>query len=453
MSPRKNRRERILILGAAGRDFHDFNVRLREDADVEVVAFTAAQIPGIRDRRYPPALSGAHHPDGIPIEDEVDLERIVAERRVDRVVLAYSDLDHVDVMHLASRALAAGADWSILGPRSTMLESGRPVIAVSAVRTGCGKSQTSRWIVDRVRARGLRVAAIRHPMPYGDLERQLVQRFASLADIDSADCTAEEREEYEPYIERGAVIFSGVDYAAILSQAEREADVIVWDGGNNDWPFVRPDLHIALVDALRPEQIATHHPGETVLRCADVVVVNKVEAAGADATRRAIEGVRAVRPEVPIVRARSPVVLDDASRVAGRRVVVVDDGPTLTHGGMPYGAGWVAAMAAGAEIVDPRSFAAPVFQEAFRAHPHLGAVLPALGYDGVQIEALQKTLGDAPVDCIVSGTPLDLAHLVKVDKPIVRARYEFGDGTPSLAAHVDRFLDRIGSREDEGGTG
>jgi len=439
-------RERVLILGAAGRDFHDFNTCFREDPTVEVVAFTATQIPGIDGRRYPPSLAGPLYPDGIPIENESALEAICRERAVDRVVLAYSDLSHVDVMHLASRALAAGADWSILGPRSTMLESERPVIAVSAVRTGCGKSQTARWIVERIRARRLRVAAVRHPMPYGDLEAQRVQRFESRADLDGARCTAEEREEYEPYMERGAVVFAGVDYAEILALAEKEGQVIVWDGGNNDLPFFRPNLHVVLVDALRADQVATHHPGEAVLRCADVVVVNKVEAAGAEATKLAIDGVVAVRPDVPIVRATSPVALDDPAAVAGRRVVVVDDGPTLTHGGMSYGAGWVAALAAGAEIVDPRPFAAPIFQEAFRRHPHLGAVLPALGYGDAQIRALEETLRNAPADCVVSGTPLDLSHLVRIDKPIVRARYEFRDGIPSLAEHVDRFLDeRFGS--------
>jgi len=436
------KRERILILGAAGRDFHDFNTCFRDDPNCEVVAFTAAQIPGIADRRYPPALAGPRYPAGIPIHPESQLEELCRKEQIDRVVLAYSDLAHEQVMHLASRALAAGADWSIVSPRRSMLESRRPVIAISAVRTGCGKSQTARWVVDRIRSRGLRVAAVRHPMPYGDLLRQRVQRFASIADIDAASCTAEEREEYEPYIERGAVVFAGVDYAAILAAAEHEADVIVWDGGNNDLPFFRPDLHIALVDALRPNQVASHHPGETVLRLADVVVVNKVHSAGAEATQRAIDAVLATRPDVPIVRAHSPVVLDDPDAVSGRRVVVVDDGPTLTHGGMAYGAGFVAALAAGADVVDPRAWAAPGIREAFEAYPHLESVLPALGYGDAQLAALERTLQDVPADCVVSGTPIDLARLVSIDKPIVRARYEFGDGAPSLAAHIDRFVSK-----------
>ncbi len=446
MSAPDAKRERVVILGAAGREFHDFNTVFRNDPRVEVVAFTATQIPGIDDRRYPPELAGPLYPDGIPIRPQTELEVLCREHQVDRVVLAYSDLAHADVMHLASRALAAGATWSILGPRRTMLRSQRPVIAVCAARTGCGKSQTSRWIVERVRDAGLSVAAVRHPMPYGDLVAARVQRFATQDDIDRAGCTAEEREEYEPYVERGAVVFAGVDYAEILARAERESDVIVWDGGNNDLPFFAPDLLIALVDALRPDQVATHHPGEAVVRSADVVVVNKVESAGPEATQRAVDAVRALRPDVPIVRASSPVVLDEGPAIAGRRVVVVDDGPTLTHGGMAYGAGWVAAVRGGAHVVDPRPWAAPGIREAFEAWPHLGLVVPALGYGPEQRRALAQTLQAADADLVVSGTPLDLSRLVHIDKPIVRARYAFRDGDPSLAAHVDSFVARCVER-------
>jgi predicted GTPase len=446
-------RERILVLGAAGRDFHNFNVVFRDDPGVEVVAFTATQIPGIAGRRYPAVLAGPNHPDGIAIEPEERLEEICASRDVDRVVFAYSDVTHEHVMHLASRALAAGADWSILSPERTWLRSTRPVIAVSAVRTGCGKSQTSRFVAGWLRERGLAVASLRHPMPYGDLARQRVQRFASRADLDAAECTAEEREEYEPYLEQGAVVYAGVDYEAILREAEQEAQVLVWDGGNNDFPFLAPDLHLVLVDALRPDQLDTHHPGEIVLRMADVVVVNKVTSAGAEQVQRAVDGVHALRPDVSIVRAASPVVLDDPEAVAGRRVVVVDDGPTLTHGGMAYGAGGVAATEAGAaEIVDPRPWAQGALRDTLRRHRHLGAVLPAMGYGAAQLRDLAATLDAVPADVVVSGTPLDLAQLVPSKKPIVRARYGYASaGEPRLESFLEDFVDRAGLARPEAG--
>ncbi|MDJ0786445.1 MAG: GTPase [Myxococcota bacterium] len=435
-------RARIVILGAAGRDFHDFNLLYRDDPEVEVVAFTATQIPGIADRRYPPSLSGPNHPDGIPILPESELEALIRRQAVDRVVFAYSDVPHAWVMHLASRTLSSGADFEIPGPGRTMLRSGLPVIAVSAVRTGCGKSQTARWIVRRLRDRGVRVAALRHPMPYGDLERQRVQRFAKHEDLAAASCTTEEREEYEPYLEAGGVVFAGVDYAAILAAAETEADVIVWDGGNNDFPFVRPDLHVVLVDALRPDQVASHHPGEVVARMADVVVVNKVRSAEPEQVERAVSAVRELRPDVPILRAASPVRLDDPEAVRGRRVVVVDDGPTLTHGGMAFGAGHQAAVAAGAQVVDPRPGAAPEILAVYRAYPHLERVLPAMGYGEAQLDALRRTLDAADADCIVAGTPVDLAALVPLRLPVVRARYEYEDAEePGLGAWVDRLLE------------
>jgi predicted GTPase len=439
-----------LILGAAGRDFHNFNVLYRDDPTVTVVGFTAAQIPGISCRRYPASLAGQRYPDGIPIDDEERLELLCRERRVDQVVFAYSDVSHEAVMHLGSRALAAGADFVLLGPQRTMLAAPCPVIAVSAVRTGCGKSQIARWLGRHLRGRGFRIAVLRHPMPYGDLERQRVQRFASRADLDAAGCTAEEREEYEPHLAAGNVVFAGVDYAAITARAAAEADLIVWDGGNNDFPFLRPDLHVVLVDALRPGQATAYHPGEAVLRMADVVVINKVDAAARADVQRVSEEVRAVQPRAPIVRAASPVRLDDPSAVRGRRVLVVEDGPTITHGGMPYGAGFVAATSAGAEaIVDPRPWAGPELRTIYARYPHIGCVLPAVGYGAVQLAALRATINAARADVVVAATPIDLAALLALEKPVVRARYEFADaGEPTLAALVDAFLAARGLRPD-----
>jgi predicted GTPase len=431
-------RIRIAIAGAAGRDFHNFNVAFRDDPSHEVVAFTGTQIPGISDRRYPPTLAGPLYPDGIPIVPEQQLEQLCRSSDLRGVVFAYSDVTHDEVMHVASRALACGADFLVLGPARTTLRSRLPVIAVSAVRTGCGKSQTARHLARRLAARGIRAAALRHPMPYGDLAAQRVQRFASRADLDAADCTNEEREEYEPYVDAGSVIFAGVDYAAILEAAEREAELVLWDGGNNDFPFLAPDLHIVLVDALRPDQIDTHHPGETVARMADVIVVNKVDAAASGDVQRAIDAVRRVNPDAAIVRARSPVVLEDPEAVRGR--------------GMPYGAGYVAAVEAGAEIVDPREAADPALAAVFARFPHLGRVLPALGYDAAQLEALRRTLDAADADVIVSGTPFDVARRIAPNKPVVRARYAYADaGEPTLGRIVDDFLARRGFGAPTGG--
>lgn len=433
---------RVVIVGAAGRDFHNFNVVFRDDPASVVVAFTATQIPGIDRRRYPAALAGDAYPDGIPIVDERELETLVRRESVDSVVFAYSDVPHEEVMHVASRALAAGADFELLGPRRTMLRAKVPVIAVSAVRTGCGKSQTARWIVRRIVDSGRRCAALRHPMPYGDLAAQQVQRFASREDLDLARCTNEEREEYEPYVDAGSVVFAGVDYARILAEAEREADVIVWDGGNNDFPFLVPDLHLAVVDALRPRQVATHHPGETVVRCADIVIVNKVDAASHAEVQAAMDAVRAINPRARILRAASPVTLEKPSSVRGRRVLVIDDGPTLTHGGMSYGAGYVAAVAAGAaELIDPRPFAATSIARVFKDYPHLGHVLPAVGYDEEQVDALRRTIEAANPDVVVSGTPCDIARRLSLGRPVVRARYGFAEaGEPSLGSVIDSFL-------------
>jgi predicted GTPase len=439
---RSEERRRVLILGAAGRDFHCFNVVYRDDPSRHVIAFTASQIPGIEERRYPATLAGPLYPSGIPIEPEADLERLCGEHSVHEVVLAYSDLAHADVMHLASRALAVGADFTLLGPTTTMLRSRLPVIAVSGVRTGCGKSQTSRWIAARVRAAGRRVVALRHPMPYGQLERQRVQRFAKREDLDAARCTAEEREEYEPYLATGSVVFAGVDYAAILEQAEREADVLIWDGGNNDFPFLHPDLHIGVVDALRPGQLLTHHPGETVVRMVDVIVVNKVDAASVENVERLIAAVREINPGARIVRAASPVRLDRPEAVTGRRVLVVEDGPTITHGGMAYGAGYVAAAEArAASLVDPRASAPPEIARVFEQYPHIGPVLPAMGYSPRQLEDLRETIHRSEAEVVVSGSPIDLAALLELELPVVRARYEFCEvDEPGLGALVDAFL-------------
>jgi predicted GTPase len=436
---------RLIILGAAGRDFHDFNMAYREDPSVQVVAFTATQIPGVSGRRYPPELAGPLYPDGIPIEDEDRLEDLIREHRVDAVVFAYSDVPHEHVMHLASRVLAAGADFALLGPERTQLSSTHPVFAVTAVRTGAGKSPISRWLSRYLREKGLGVAVIRHPMPYGELNLERVQRFATRQDLDDAHCTAEEREEYEPHIAFGNLVFAGVDYEAILAAAEAEADIVIWDGGNNDFSFIRTEMTIAVTDALRPDHLTSHHPGETVLRLADVVVVNKVDSADAATVEAMIERIRSVNPAATIVRGASPVRLDDAGSVAGRSVLVVEDGPTITHGGMPHGAGLVAAQAAGAgTIVDPRRSATPEIASVYEAYPHIGRVLPMMGYGEAQLAALAETINRSEAELVVSGTPIDLAALVPLDKPVVRARYEFAEaGVPTLQHVVDEALGRF----------
>ncbi len=437
-----SQRRRVVIMGAAGRDFHNFNTVYRDDPAFEVVAFTAAQIPGIAGRRYPPALAGPSYPEGVPILPEDDLAAIIAENDVDEVVFAYSDAPHEHVMHKASIALAAGADFALLGPRRTMLRASVPVIAVCAVRTGVGKSQTARWLSRLLRDRGLGTAAIRHPMPYGDLERQAVQRFATMQDVDDAACTIEEREEYEPHIAAGSVVYAGVDYARVLARAEKEAEVIVWDGGNNDFAFLKPDLHIVLVDPLRPGHETTHHPGEAVLRMADVVVVAKCDSAAEAEIHAAAARARALAPKATVVRAGSEIRLDDPEKVRGARVLVVEDGPTITHGGMAYGAGYIAAIEAGAaEIVDPRASATGGLAEVFRAYPHIGAVLPAMGYSEDLMKDLAATINRAEADVVVSGTPSGIDRLLALDKPVVRARYEFVDlAEPSLADRVRAFL-------------
>jgi predicted GTPase len=437
-------RKRILILGAGGRDFHDFNVVFRDDPDVEVVAITAAQIPNIDERTYPPALSGPYHPAGIPIRPQHELEQLVAEHAVDEVVVSYSDLAHVDVMHLVSRALATGADVRFLGPNNTMLRSKTPVIAVVASRTGVGKSQTSRHLGRLLTEAGFEVALVRHPMPYGDLEPMRVQRFETLAEIDAANPTIEEREEYEEPVRRGLVIYAGVDYAAILEQAAAEADVVIWDGGNNDLSFFRPDLTICLTDALRPGHELAYHPGEVNLRMADIVVINKVDSADPGDIAAIRANVASVNPTAIVVEARSPVTLDDGPDLTGARVLVVEDGPTVTHGGMPFGAGVVAARAAGAlELVDPRPWAVGQIVETFARYPDIGPLLPAMGYGDEQLADLRATICAVPCDVVVTGTPIDLGHIIDPGHPLRHARYEYADaGTPTLADALQPFIDQ-----------
>ncbi|MEZ4332436.1 MAG: GTPase [Myxococcota bacterium] len=450
--PRAARR-RVVILGAAGRDFHVFNTVYRDDAESEVVAFTAAQIPGIDRRAYPPALAGPLYPDGIPIRSEDALSTLIRDERVDEVVFAYSDVAHVDVMHRASIALAAGADFALKGPVATMLRARLPVIAVCAVRTGVGKSQVTRFLSRWLRERGLRVAVVRHPMPYGDLAAQAVQRFETTADLDRAHCTVEEREEYEPHLAIGNVVHAGVDYGRILAAVESEADVILWDGGNNDWSFYRPDLAIALVDPMRVGHESLYHPGETVLRSADLVVVAKSNSADPQDVARLESNVRSLVPDAPIVRGASRVTLDDPGRVAGRRVLVVEDGPTITHGGMGFGAGLVAARAAGAaEIVDPRPAAIGRLAAVLAAHPHIREVLPAMGYSDAELADLTATIEAARPDVVVAGTPCDLARQLSTAIPIVRARYEYEEiDAPGLSGHVGAFLARRGLNDPVGG--
>ena len=415
---------RVLILGAAGRDFHNFNVVYRGDAAVEVVAFTAAQIPGIASRRYPAELAGANYPDGIAIEDEGRLEELIRERRVDEVVFGYSDVSHEHVMHLASRTLAAGADFTLLGAHRTMLRSDRPVVAVTAVRTGCGKGAVSRRVVESLKRRGRRVAVVRHPMPYGDLRAERAQRFATLADLERAQVTIEEREEYEPHLEAGTVVFAGVDYAEILALAEREADVVVWDGGNNDLPFYAPTLHLCLVDPHRSGHESRYHPGEANVRMADVVLVSKVDTASTENIAAVRQAVQILNPRARLFDLALPGWLEPPEDLRAKRVLAVEDGPTLTHGGMTTGAAELLARRAGATLVDPRPYAIGSIADIFRRYPALGPVLPAMGYSRAQMGELEATINATPCDVVVLGTPVDLRHTLALRHPVARVRYE-----------------------------
>jgi predicted GTPase len=440
---------RVIVMGAGGRDFHDFNLAFRADPETRVVAFTAAQIPGIADRRYPASLAGPLYPDGIPIRPEEELDALIRDEQVDEVVLAYSDLSHAEVMHRASAVLAAGADFRLLGPERTMLESTKPVVAICAVRTGSGKSQTSRRVGRLLLASGLRVVLVRHPMPYGDLEQMRVQRFASLADIDAARPTIEEREEYEASVEAGLVVYAGVDYEAILERARAEADLIVWDGGNNDLPFFRPDLLIVVVDPLRAGHELAYHPGEANLHMADVVVVNKVDSADPAQVERVLADVASINPAASVVKASSPVTLEHGPSLVGAAVLVVEDGPTITHGGMPFGAGLVAAQRGGAgAIVDPRPFAVGSIAETYDRYPHIGSVLPAMGYSDEQLRELEQTINAVDCDVVVSATPSDLTRLVDCRHPVRHATYELEEiGRPTLSELLDPIVARASALE------
>jgi predicted GTPase len=438
-------KSRILIMGAAGRDFHNFNLVFRDNPAFEVVAFTATQIPNIEGRTYPATLAGALYPDGIPIFPEEELVDLIKKFSVDQVVFAYSDVSHETVMHRASVALAAGADFCLLGAKATMLKSKKPVVAICAVRTGSGKSQTTRAVAEALKAMGKRLVVVRHPMPYGDLTRQAVQRFATMEDLTKEDVTIEEREEYEPHIARGSIVFAGADYEKILRRAEEEADIVLWDGGNNDMPFFQPDLLFVVADPHRPGHELTYHPGETNLRMADVVVINKVDSASKENIAQVRENIGRANPNALIVEANSPISVDDgdAETIRGKRVLAVEDGPTLTHGGMSFGAGILAAKKFGAsEIIDPRPYAVGSIRDAFQRYPETGPVLPALGYGAKQIAELEATINAAPVDLVLIATPIDLRRIVKINHPTVRVSYELREiGQPTLA---DILKERFG---------
>lgn len=433
--------KKIIIMGAAGRDFHNFNTVYRTNGDCKVVAFTATQIPEISDRKYPPALSGELYPEGVPIHDEKDLLKLIKELEADEVVFAYSDVAHEYVMHKAAMVNAAGADFKMIGTRDTMIKSSKPVIAVCAVRTGSGKSQTSRAVVQALLDAGKKVATIRHPMPYGDLVKQAVQRFASYDDLVKHECTIEEREEYEPYIDMGAVIFSGVDYERILREAEKEADVIVWDGGNNDTPFYAPNLHITIVDPHRSGHEVTYYPGETNLRMADVVLINKVDTADYEDIAIVEDSIREVNADAQVIYGASPLTVDDPASIRGKKVVVVEDGPTLTHGEMSYGAGTVAADRYGAgEIIDPRPFCTGSLLAAYDKYPQLGDLIPALGYYEEQLKELEQAINTSGADVVVSGTPIDLNKIIKVNIPMIRVRYSLQEiGQPTVVSVLKDF--------------
>ena len=429
-------RTKVLIAGAAGRDFHNFNVVYRDRDEYDVVAFTATQIPDIAGRVYPPLLAGALYPDGIPIRPEAELAELIREHDIDEVVFAYSDVTHEHVMHVASKALASGAGFRLLSPHDTALTSSKPVVAICAVRTGSGKSQTTRRVAQLLREDGKRVAVLRHPMPYGDLTKQVVQRFASYEDLNAAEPTIEEREEYEPHLAEGNLVFAGVDYAAILEAAEQEADVIVWDGGNNDTPFVRPNLHLVVVDPHRPGHELRYHPGETNLRMAHACVVNKVDSADQSGIDAVLESIRTVNPEATIVLANSPIhVEENGTKIAGKRVLAIEDGPTLTHGEMTYGAAVLAAKAHGAaELVDPKPHAVGSIAATFAEYPHVSGLLPAMGYGRKQMEDLAETIKRSDPDLVLVGTPIDLRRLIDFEVPALRVTYRLEEiGEPTLA--------------------
>ncbi|MBN1481099.1 GTPase [candidate division KSB1 bacterium] len=427
-------RYKVIIMGAAGRDFHNFNTTFRSNADYDVKAFTATQIPNIEGRRYPAELAGSLYPDGIPIEPEENIADLIQRHQIDHVYFSYSDVSHDYVMHQASRVNALGATFSLLGPKFTMLKSTKPVVAVCAVRTGCGKSQTTRRVAHILKASGKKVVAVRHPMPYGDLVKQSVQRFETIDDLYQHKCTIEEMEEYEPHIMAGSVVYAGVDYAAILQRAEQEADVILWDGGNNDLPFFQPDIHITVVDPLRPGHEMSYYPGEANLRMADIIVMNKIDSANAKDIYTVRKNIQAVNPDAMLIEAASPISVDDSSIIRGGRVLIVEDGPTLTHGEMKFGAGVVAAERFGAsEIVDPRPFLQGSLVDTFAKYPNIGSVLPAMGYGKAQMKDLEATINATDCDAVIIGTPIDLRRIIDVNKPSTRVYYNLQEiGEPTL---------------------
>lgn len=436
---------RVVIMGAAGRDFHNFNVVFRGKEDYEVVGFTATQIPNIEGRIYPPDLAGPGYPQGIPIYEEEKLTELVREKKVQQVIFAYSDVPHEYVMHRASLVLALGADFVLLGPDKTMLKAKKPVVAVTAVRTGSGKSQTTRKVVDILKEKGHQVVVVRHPMPYGDLRQQTLQRFATFEDLDRHHCTIEEREEYEPHLEKGMVVYAGVDYERILRAAEEEAEIIIWDGGNNDLPFYRPDVHIVVVDPHRPGHELRYHPGETNLRRADIVVINKVDTASPEGVEQVRQTALGANPGAIYVEAASPIFVDDPAEIRGKKVLVVEDGPTLTHGEMAYGAGVIAARRFGAkELVDPRPYAAGGIKGTFEKYRHIGTLLPAMGYGERQIRELEATINATPADLVLIATPIDLRRITRLNKPAVRVRYELQEiGYPTLRQALEHRLPAV----------
>lgn len=434
--------KRVVIMGAAGRDFHNFNMFFRDNSEYEVVAFTATQIPDIAGRKYPKELAGKLYPKGIPIYDENDLPEIIRDKKIDLVVFSYSDISHEDVMHKASIVLAEGASYMFLGPKETMLKSSKPVISICAVRTGCGKSQTTRRVSEILRKAGKKVVAVRHPMPYGDLNKQKVQTFANLKDLDKHHCTIEEREEYEPHIVNGVTVYAGVDYEAILKEAEKEADVILWDGGNNDTPFFKSDLEIVVVDPHRPGHEILYHPGETNARRADVIIVNKVDTADIESIEEVRYNINQINKKAIIIEAASPLQVSDPLAIKGKKVLVVEDGPTLTHGEMAYGAGVMAARKFGAiELVDPRPFAVSSIQETYKKYPEIGILLPAMGYGEKQMKDLETTINKTKCDLVVIATPIDLGRLIKINKPSVSVGYFLAEiGKPNLEDVLKKFL-------------
>jgi len=433
---------KVIIMGAAGRDFHNFNVNFRDNPAYEVVAFTASQIPGIEKRAYPPELSGNRYPRGISIYREEKLTELIRKHDIDEVILAYSDLSYQEVMHKASIVTSSGADFRLMGPKTTMLQAKCPVISICAVRTGAGKSTVARKVCRVLKERGKRIVVIRHPMPYGELTKQISQRFESYEDLDKQECTIEEREEYEPHIDAGNVVYAGVDYEKILREAEKEADIIVWDGGNNDIPFYRPDFHVVVADPHRAGHELTYYPGETNLRMADAALINKVNTASPDNVEKVTRNIRSVNPGALIIRASSSIVVDEPSKLRAKKVLVVEDGPTVTHGGMEFSVGAIAARRFGAkEIVDPRPYAVGSIRSTFREYPHLGAVLPAMGYGKRQIRELEETINAIQCDVVVLGTPIDLRRIMEIRKPAVRVAYEIQEiGKPDLEEVLKPFL-------------